>query len=283
MGTPRIVRLPAVAEVLRRQPRAKNVFAVCESIGDYAALCEPYGCEANNFNGQMSGNTCARLLRDGDLAGVKAADEYLSKIEGLLAFETHTWRVIHDVSGGVPNVPAYLAGHPLNMRRRQRQVSQQAPLAIVCDLTSSGMIPAEHVRKRGCAILALVRALTSVRTVELWAVVGLGGPSQAVEVLTRIATTPLDLARAAHMLTHPSVSRNLGYGYCQGAHHSGGGWNFGDVDLQRKTARESLARVMHPSAEVLYVPPVYARDKAVTEPVQWLKDMLAQHGGIIQS
>ena len=281
--TTRIVKLPAVPAVLKKQPSARNVFAVCDSIADYATLTESHANHnsGNAWAGGMTGRDSVKCLRDGDMAGAKAADEYLSKIEHLLAFETPVWKTVHDVCGGVPNVPAYLAGHPLSMRRRQRQVSQQGPLAVVCDLTSSGSINAEHVRKRGCAILALVRALTNLRPVELWCVIGLGRAGLAVEILTRITTTPLDLARAAHMLTHPSVSRGLGYGYCQEAHQSGGNWNFGDITLQRQTARESLMRVMNPAADVLYVPPVYGTDKAISDPVAWLKEMLKAHGGVM--
>jgi hypothetical protein len=280
----RIIRLPAVAAVLAKQPSAKNVFAVCDGIADYATLTEPHSGhrDGSAWAGGMSGKDSVQCLRTCDLSGVKAADEYLSKIEGLLRFETKRWRNVMDVTGGAPDVPSFIAGHPLNMRRRQRQVSQQGPLAVVCDLTSSGSISAEHVRMRGCAILALVRALTNLRPVELWAVVGLGRSGLAVEILTRINTTPMDLARAAHMLTHPSVSRGLGYGYCQEAHQSGGNWNFGDISLQRKTARESFMRVIPFAADVLYVPPIYGEDKAISDPVAWLKDMLKEHGGIIE-
>jgi hypothetical protein len=279
----RIIRLPAVPAVLKVQPGATNVFAVCDGIADYATLCEPYGRDrSDSWNGNMSGPESVACLRNGDLSGVKSADEYLSKIESLLHFETKRFRNVMDVCGGSPDVPSFIAGHPLNMRRRQRVVSQQGPLAVVADLTSSGGINAREVKARGCAILALVRALTNLRPVELWAVVGLGQRGKAVEILTRIDTTPLDLARAAHMLTHPSVSRNLGYGYCTGAHQSGPAWNFGDINLQRKTARESLMRVMNARADVLYVPPVYADDKAITDPVAWLQEMLRDHGGMIQ-
>jgi hypothetical protein len=278
----RIIRLPAVPTVLKVQPNAKNIFAVCDGIADYATLTEPYAKDSSSsWSGGMSGPESINCLRNGDLSGVKAADEYLSKIEALLHFETKKFRNVMDVCGGSPDVPSFIAGHPLNMRRRQRVVSQQGPLAVVADMTSSGSIDAHEVKSRGCAILALVRALTNLRPVELWAVVGLGQHGKAVEVLTRIDTTPLDLARAAHMLTHPSVSRSLGYGYCQGAHHSGTAWNFGDIDLQRNTARESLMRVMNARADVLYVPPVHADDKAIADPVAWLQDMLKEHGGII--
>jgi hypothetical protein len=278
----RIVKLPAVPAVLKVQPNARNVFASCDGMADFATLTEPYGRESgSSWNGGMSGAQSVACLRNGDLSGVKKADEHLSKIETMLHFETKKFRNILDVCGGSPDVPSFIAGHPLNMRRRQRMVSQQGPLAVVADLTSSGGIDAHEVRQRGCAILALVRALTALRPVELWTVVGLGRRELAVEVLTRIVTTPLDLARAAHMLTHPSVSRSLGYGYCQGAHQSGGDWNFGNIALQRNTARESLMRVMHARADVLYVPPVYGTDKAVSDPVAWLKDMLKEHGGML--
>lgn len=276
----RTITMPAVAAVRQVQRNAKNTYVLCDSIADYADTTEGYRNGPSDWSGGMGGHESTKCLREGNLAGVAAADAMLDKIESLLAIETKAYRTFHDVCGGAPNVGAFLAGTPECMRYRKRVAMETAPLAVAVDLTSSGSIEARDVQRRGCAILALVRALSQVRPVELLAVIGLGYTGKAVELVTRIDTTPLDLARAAHFLTHPSVSRCLGYGYLTQVHKSGGGWNFGDIDLQRRTARESLSRVITANSDILYIPPVFENDQCIKQPEVWLEQMIAKHGGI---
>lgn len=277
----KLLKVPAVPAVRKAQRGAVQDFVICESIGKFANLTRGHdnGQGMGDWAGGMSGRESTRCLEMGNESLVAESDEYLSQFEDM-EFSTQAWRVVSDVQGGVADVPTFLAGHPLSMRRRQKVIVDTAPLVIVADLTSSADITSKDVRRRGCAILALSRMLCAVRPVELWIVVGLGRQGFAGEVLTRIDTTPLDLGRAAHMMGHPSVSRGLGYGYLQAEHQTGGAWNFGDITLHRKTARESYIQALGINGELLYCPPIFSTDKNVTNPVGWIKDMLVKYGGM---
>jgi hypothetical protein len=228
--------------------------------------------------------TATEHVKTGDLAGVPASDKILDKIE-TETFVSRVWENKNDVVGGVPNVPAYLAGHPLTMRRRERVLSEQGPLSIFVSLELSAAIDAETMRKRGVAMLALVRLLSNVRPVTLWAVCAVGNSKTAVNILTRIDTSPLDLARAAHVLTNPCVTRGLCLAIADEMHkkHFGsgwyGGWAYGSHDTYRTNARETFRAAVADNGEALLIPAAHKDDQCVNDPIAWLKLMLAQYGG----
>lgn len=270
---------------------AQDVFAVCDMPG-YAALADTVNiavdershCRASNkWYGSKDYATAMAQVLSGDLSNVAASDAILDKIEAEPML-THVWRNRLDVVGGIPHVPAFLAGHPMNMRRRERVASEQGPLCIFVTLTVSADIDAAVMRKRGVAILALVRMLSNVRPVELYACNSMGGAGYAAHIVTRIDTAPLDLARAAHMLTDTAVVRGLGYGLgrtlCQ--KHLGktwdGNWAYGNTETFRKNALAIYSSVTNPNAESMIVAAAHSNDPMVTEPVKWLESMLGMYG-----
>jgi hypothetical protein len=100
-----------------------------------------------------------------------------------------------DVSG----VPQYLAGNPYSMRLKRRHATATAPLSVFVELVASAGINAETCLKRGVAMLALVRMLTNLRPVELWAVIAMGRQNSRSSLCVRLDTAPLDLKRAIHV------------------------------------------------------------------------------------
>jgi hypothetical protein len=131
-------------------------------------------------------------------------------------------------------------------------------------------------------MLALVRMLANLRAVELWCVIAIGQRNSRSSLCVRLDTAPLDLARAAHVLTHPSVFRALGYRSLEQEFYRGGWkgyWAFGDHGLHVRTAAESYKRVLNPGSDVLFIPPVHLNDLYLTDPAKWLRSMLAQYGG----
>lgn len=276
-------------------PGSRETFTICDMSG-FAQVAEAIpasngerrGTTATNaWSGSKAYDVSLAQCRTGDLSAVPASDKILSDIEYQVPM-TQMWQTRFDVVGGVPNVPAYLAGHPMNMRRRERVAKEQGPLCIFAVTTVSAMINADVMRKRGVAILALVRLLSNTRPVELYACNSAGGENYAAHVMTRIDTTPLDLARAAHMLTDIAVTRGLGYAILREActrelsEHWPGGWAYhhSDQNVYRKAARDIYISAVSPNAEALLIPAAHASDKMVSEPIVWLKDMLAQYGGV---
>ena len=278
----------------RKAPVAncKDVFAICDLPG-FAALAESvpddngarHCCRAGRkWSGNKEYNTSLAQVRAGDLSGVAASDALLDKIEAE-SFLSPVWRTRLDVVGGVPNVPAYIAGQPLNMRRRERVLSEQGPLQVFASMELSADIEVDTMRKRGAAVLALVRLLSNARPVELWTCCSGGAQGYASHVLVRLDTAPLDLARVAHVLTCPSVTRGLGYAVLS---HTAklqldktwnGHWGYDDHVAYRRTARENFATAVSPATESVLIPAAHVNDPCVANHVAWLKDMLATYGG----
>jgi hypothetical protein len=104
-----------------------------------------------------------------------------------------------------------------------------------------------------------------------------------IDAAGNLDTLPLDLARSAHVFTHPSVFRALGYRSLEHEFYPrgwNGDWAFGDHGLHVRTAAESYRRLLKPGSDVLFIPPVHANDVYLAEPSKWLRAMIAQHGGV---
>lgn len=211
----------------------------------------------------------------GDEGLVQQSEAFLEKLENQLPM-TRGWRNVDDVVGAVPNVPAMLAGVPQSMRRRERTMKISAPLAIYMDLTSSGGISAEKVMHRGVALLALVRMMVEHRSVELWVGASLGQYRVSGTCAWRIDTAPLDLARSAYHVSATAMSRGFGYTMCHDLMHTQGGWPFGNYPLHCRTAPERL-RPAFEGQELMYIPPIYLGDELTSNPVAWIKRVMAQY------
>lgn len=211
----------------------------------------------------------------GDETLVEESESFLRQIENQVPM-SRGWRNIDDVVGAIPNVPAFLAGHPQCMRRRERTMKETAPLAIYMDLTSSAGISAREVQQRGIVLLALTRLLVEHRPVELWVGTSLGSYSGDMSgtVAWRIDTAPLDLARSAFHISATVMARGFGYCLCQDELGTGGHWPFANHTKHCETAKERLANVFA-GQELLYIPPIYWGDELTSDPVGWLKRTLA--------
>lgn len=214
-------------------------------------------------------------IRIGDENRVKNSDKFLDEIEDQVPMSLG-WRNIDDVVGAVPNVPSFLAGHPQCMRRRERVMRETSPLVIYMDLTSSGGINSDSVERRGIVLLALTRRLVEHRAVELWVGTSLGTHRVSGTTAWRIDTAPMDLARAAFYISATVMSRGFGYAVCQSKMQTSGNWPFSSYDKHCVTAAERLKSVFS-GRELLYVPPIYLRDEMTSNPVGWVKRVLAQY------
>src|SRR5215211_2489773 len=261
--------LTATEVVLKEQRRAEENFVLCDLPGfaEYADRLPPEKRTADDqrirWYGGMTYDRSIEAVRSGDLTGVAASDKLLGEMESL-APVSHSWRTLNSVVGMCPNVPQYLAGNPYNMRLKRRGATATAPLSIFVELVASAGIKADTCLKRGAALLALVRMLANLRPIELWCVVAIGQRGSRSSLCVRLDTAPLDLARAAHMLTHPSVFRALGYKSLENEFYRLAGWNgdwaFKDHALHVRTAAESYKRVLNPGSDVLFIAPVHLAD-----------------------
>lgn len=239
---------------------------------------------SGDWYGYQTRAQCIQKMRSGDLSLVPASDKLLEKLEAVQAPATNMWRTVDAVSGGVPNVPAFLAGHPVAMRRRQRMAADLAPLTVVVDLVCSAGVSNDQLAARGAAILALVRLLSGRRAIELWvgcyAHAGDTENKDNIGAFFRMDTSPVDLARAAHMLSAASVARGMGYGALAGVWNGSKNYSW----LRWPYGKGSESRTLTPVAlqgafggDVLYVPGAFNRDQISDDPAAWLKGMIEKY------
>jgi hypothetical protein len=215
----------------------------------------------------------AKLGRNEDVA---ASDDYIKSFEALYIISPRS-RVVEDVAGAFPNVPAFLSDQPLNMRRRERIETETAPITIVLDTTVSGGISTETMQRRASALLALVRIASASRPIELWAGIGLGnGRRNATWVFARVETAPLDLARAAFMLGHAGYTRGLGYKAAFALHSkTNGHWPYKNSLSQDQFER--VASAVFPG-KILAINGTHIYDAFSSKPEAWIKATLQKIG-----
>lgn len=270
--------------IIRNKGDRRDFWRLFDSAGELADFartnCANNGEWTNNasaWTGGDSSDSACRKAKSGDLAGVARSDALLERFERF-AFETERQRWVDDVCGGFPNVPAFLSGHPLAMRRRIADKDGAAPLAVIVDLTTSAGISADTIEKRGAAILALVRLLTMRRPVELWAGVmtGATGNRNLCGVFCRLETAPLDLATAAYVMTSAGFPRAVCYPIAKTTAAFGGGWPYNDHTITKAHMREICAAAFHHASDTLCIPPVHIDDQITRDPEGWIEARLAE-------
>lgn len=262
-------------QVSRTIPQGLDQYAFLEA-GEIPGLMAKYPMARRG--GSWYGGTSEELVRKatiGDNSLVAESDRFLDQLEGQVPL-SRGWKNVDDVVGAIPNIPAYLAGHPQHMRRRQRMAKDNAPLAIYMDLTSSAMIEAKHLQKRGIVLLALARMLIEHRPVELWVGTSKGRSGYSGTVAWRIDTAPLDLARSAYHIGAAAMARGFGYGMDDTLHRTGGHWPFGQYNQNPANAEARLRSVID-WGDLLYIPPIHLSDPLTTKPVEWLKRTMAKY------
>ena len=270
---------PFNAVQVRYSAAGNGKVAVIDTIDAFAEYYSGYTGRDRWDYSWMGGLTRSQAIlaaRNGHQPSVASSDEYMGKFEEL-AFQARKWTTVDAVAGGAPNVGAYLAGSPVSMRRRQRVMNDFAPLTIFLDVVSSGGISAEYLKKRGAAVLALVRMLGATRPVQLYAVGGLGGRRNGY-IMVKMPEVA-DLGRSAFMMAHPAAARGMLYA-CAHRVEEGvkGSWAFHSVEAYRHNGLKIYAEAIGaPEADCLYVPPPYLGEQDLV-PEKWLPEMLAKYG-----
>lgn len=202
---------------------------------------------------------------------VERSESFLNSIEDQMPLSLG-WRTVDDVVGGVPNVPAYLAGHPQHMRRRTRMNKENAPISIFMDLGSSMSIPSEKILKRGIVLLALVRMLAVHRSVELWVGSCLSDGWQTGTCAWRIDTAPMDLARAAYHIADVNMSRMFAYAMCEQLVNK----HLSDRPARMDSHLELLKNVAGWN-NILLLPSIGYNDPMLDNPVGWLRRVMSKY------
>lgn len=261
----------------------KDRFVMFDSpaeIGEYAEThCKDTHAWRNSDRSWFGGLTAEDSVRNakiGDISRVADTEKLMDKFESFqLETSRRGWR--DDVVGAFPNVPAFVSGVPCSMRRRApADPSANAPIAVIIDLTTSAGIDAKNVERRGAAILALVRIFSSRRPIELWVGCGLDADnrSNCGFVLSRIDTTPLDLATAAFAIGSAAFPRRLCYSVAHKSFGFQGKWPYGEKSLTSNEMTKVLAPAFTHTTETLCIPGIHRDDESVGNPEKWLADRL---------
>jgi hypothetical protein len=176
---------------------------------DFAATARQTSDLQNNptdWAGATFSDACRRA-ESGDFARVAASDAMLEKVEALLDMSALRTVTVAAVAGGVPCVPAYLAGNPLAMRVRRRVTHDRGEVALFVDAWTSAGADADVITRRGAAVLALARALSTVRPVRILSFALSGKANRKFLYSLPLDSAPLDLARAAWVFSAPEFSR----------------------------------------------------------------------------
>ena len=276
---------PVAGVVREKLGHAANVrvalFDSLPELGHWSRDTEnPYHCAANAAWAGATMSAACRFAIEGDLSAVAASDAMLAQFENY-ALPTARRETCDDAVGAVPNVPAFIAGHPMNMRRKRRANNEVSPIAVVFDTAVSAGISAQTIAAHGVAILAFVRALCARRPVELWSgtMEDGSGYQDAACSFVRLETAPMDLAHVAYALSHPSFARQLGYSVNSYlAMRNVRKWPFDNHTVSRNHMRDILAPAFPHVSEMLCVPAVHVNDKLTTDPQGWVAEQLAIHG-----
>ncbi len=268
-----------IPEIQAIRPGAKDSVIVCDAGGLAKRMDEIRGNQTASLSAHL--RNCIGGLTRGDLSQIAQSDDFIRRLEEE-QFLSKAWRVRGDVVGSLPDIPAYIAGHPMTMRRRIRTKKPQGPLVLFLETTGSGSTFANQgPLMRGSAMLALARILAPQRPVELYVCTTFGRTLTMNAVLCRVETMPLDLGRACYMLTNLGDMSMGGHEVIRHmrADHDPGSWSYGTPDLERRYCGEIFRRFLWPDSEMLYVPAMFSSDLGGGNYYQWIKNMLVKYGG----
>lgn len=237
------------------------------------------GGDNNSFCGCSPDVALARLAA-GNEKLVAQSDAMMEKMEGKIDPSSHAFATVRAVTGGVPNVPAYLSGSPMNMVSRRRMEVQHGPVAIFVDVTVSAGVDGPTIARRGAATLALVRALQATRPVTLIVTMGMRQKRIDMLSLTEIDTAPLDLARAAWVLGSQEYLRRIGFALSDHACGNAGSdngihWAFQDHSWQLESL-PGWAAARTEASDYVAVPGVFVGTtfKSDDNAANWVVEMV---------
>lgn len=228
------------------------------------------------WNKGKTARTGIDCFRRGDLSGVAQSDALLARFENNVP-ATHRPQWQDSFAGAFPNVGAAILDRPMAMRRRVRTVNEGAPIAIVVDIGAASHIEKEQIEKRGAAVLALLRILSQRRPVELWAGAMLDADNSrnASAHFCRIDTAPLDLARAAFILTREEAIRGTLWA-CANVHGFQGTSPYNALQAHSKHTAELLGPAFTGTTDTIFLGRINHHDESINNPEAWIERKLKE-------
>ena len=228
------------------------------------------------------------ILRAGNLDRLEDAKRIMDQldVEGLIS---NSMPILQSsIAGMIPNIPNAIAGHPETMFSRGHIESPNltTPLNVYVETTVSAGVSQKELINRGVAILAFALAMETIRPVELYIALPHSHsrkPGVYCPVI-KIASRPMDLGRAVWMLTDPCFARRLFHTAINHLSECGmqcqvGPWAW-NSDPTREQYETNFRKLLDMQPEDVLLKGGYLTDKLMlTNPVQWVKNMIEKHRG----
>lgn len=221
---------------------------------------------------------CLNNLMVGDTTNLVAAQSLVDKMRDENLFSMGQPELVSGIVGFCPNVPNALMGAPYDMFNvvQSENESILSPIKIFVETTVSAGLTNSELVNRGVAVMAFALAMSMVRPIELYAAsfghIESKSCEQVCGAIVRIPTSPLDLERATFMLTAPGYCRRLAFpamNYQQGLCR--------EQSIPFPRDRRDLC--MCEPHDVLIQGGHLYDTLMLTNPVQWVKNMIAKHRG----
>lgn len=261
-----------------------------ESIEEYACYLKkiPEECYRpwTNYN---HFNHIVDSMSRGTTTHLDAANKIINEMQDQNVFSVGLPTLQNSVAGFMPNVPAALIGHPRNMVSRAVSDLQgiNTPLNIYMEPGISGGLTITQVVQRGISILAFVLAMQNIRPIELYIAetnnVDHYKPN-CFGAAVKIDTKPLDLARACWVFTHPEYVCPIGFATSVDLYHKTTGkysnycgWSW-EGRPQNVNYQQAIREIYDMSDTDIFIPGGHLFDSLmITDPVAWVKQMIAKH------
>lgn len=217
----------------------------------------------------------AQLLVNGDNTYVARARQLLDNFQERIESIHYKWE--HQISGAFPDVPAYCAGQPDSMWYREQTTSDQTPLRVWVNISSSWDVTEDQLRSRGVALAAFAIALSEKRPVYITPWIQRGELTTYGSVISwDLHTSPLVLSELLPCLSDVDITRHLSLPACSKlnpmlTNHSAP-WHPDDGNEQKMRKHLGCA-----DADI-YLPGIKSYDPMLNDPIAWLKTNIAKHG-----
>lgn len=236
----------------------------------------------------LSWDEAKKTLCSGTSKYVQSAQDLISKMADENVFSLVRPELVTQMVGFLPNVPAYLSGQPETMYNivQTENESNTTPISIYVETLISAGLSHSQIIARGTAIMAFALAMNNIRPTFIYTVC-ISRPYKSKHnsgIVCAIPARPLDVERAAFMLCDPAYSRRLAFQAM--ADHAGDNngnnvnpWAFGgNPTSEDYTTNMRLALQLEPHD--VFIHGGYSLDQLMlTNPVQWVKNMIAKHRG----
>lgn len=169
-----------------------------------------------DFTGTRNLKEALDLCKYGDEKLASYVYEKTLKLDKIDTIDKHRQAYVNDIVGFTPNVPNYVMGIPNNMIRDNRHIIKSKIINVFINLSAHCGITSEQIKRNASLYVAAINQLEkegyrcNVYTGDCGSHYG-DAPYYSIIVKVKGDKEPLNLAKMAFPLCHPSMLRRLGF------------------------------------------------------------------------